>query len=136
MIRQVTGKALLDDLQGKKQEAAQLSLHESLKLTLSPLLPPLKNIQQGLDTMLQSVISLHAMPMANSMTTEQAIFRCVFVEEGDDPVTARVDVLDERQKGPVFICTFPGVWRMTRDENQEIWVPIKRATAELRNAFD
>ena len=69
------------------------------------------------------------------MTAEQALFRCVFVEYGDDPIASRVNVPDEMQKGNVLLCTFPGFWKIVKEDKQDVWVPIKKATAELESAF-
>jgi hypothetical protein len=133
MIRQALGKAALRGI-SESQEKAKSQFTQNLERVLSLLLPPSPRIDELLHTMVTSIVDI-AIPLANSMTEEQSIFRCEWVQCGDDPVEHVVDVVDETQSGKVYLCTFPGFWRVIRDDERVRWVPVRKATAELQNAF-
>jgi hypothetical protein len=76
-----------------------------------------------------------AVTMQQEMTAEQGLFWCKWVENGSDPITERVKVVDQSQKGKVALCTFPGFWKRVQQEQCEKWIPIAFPRAELESVF-
>ena len=83
-------------------------------------------------------VTNEAVALADEMTEEQAMFRFTFVDPGTEPSLNLMHVADDRQKGQVALCTFPGFWRVTKetDEGEQLWLPLVKPCVELQNAFE
>ena len=130
MVRQAVGKAELHQVQRRTQESAKLKLVARIEETIKPLLPQPIDIQP----MLSKIVGL-AINLANEITEEQAMVRCIMIEAGRPPSESKVQIVEEGQSGNVFMCTFPMFGKVIRDEGEEKLVPIFKGYVELDSAF-
>lgn len=131
-IRQAIGQAVMDRLVNSRDvKNCKAEFINSLSRILALLLPsPL-----GIQAMVVKIADI-AVKVANDMTAEQAIYRSIFVSHGSDPKLQAVNVVDSKQRGPVYLCTFPAFWRAIKKDDAVMWTPLVKASAELQSAFE
>jgi hypothetical protein len=77
-----------------------------------------------------------ALEIANATSLENALYQFYLAERGapsDDDT--RIEIADEEQTGSVLLCTFPGLRRLRKDDEDMSYVYILKAKVELESAF-
>ena len=133
MVRQSIGRGTLG---GEREQAGSRReiLIENLCAMLGLLFPA--SSQEKLQAFVNRVVD-KSISLRNTMTEEQAIYRCFFPNNGDpfDRSIAQT-ASGEQSTGGVLICVFPGLRRLTvSEDHKKEFVSVVKAVVKLEGEF-
>ena len=77
-----------------------------------------------------------AIYLKNAMSEEQALYHCLWNDYGEEYKENCVEVTNEDEMGRILLCTFPGLTRTIKKDNQVSEVLVVKARAMLESAFE
>jgi hypothetical protein len=131
MVHQAIGRGILRFTQDRVEQH-RLELVRKLGEILRLLLP--KTSDTALDSAAQKIVD-KAVELKKAMTEEQALYRCFWIGCGFDFKDEFIEVAEEDGAGRVLICTFPGLARIIKKDNQSSEIIVVKAGAILESAI-
>jgi hypothetical protein len=129
-VRQFLGKAAVRYVEQSNQEGQEIFIALLVKILIILFPKASENdIIRGV-----SKFVAKGSKLKNSMTEEQAVYRCYWVHGGEQYDEECVDIEGE-ETGPISICTFPGLERMIKTENFDSVARAVKASALSESAF-
>jgi hypothetical protein len=77
-----------------------------------------------------------AIYLKKAMTEEQALYRCFWIDYGEEYNDNTTEVTNEDETGRVLLCTFPALARTIKQGNVVSNVLVVKARAMLESAFE
>ena len=77
-----------------------------------------------------------AIYLKNAMSEEQALYHCFWINYGEEHNENCTEVANEDETGRVLLCTFPGLARTIKKDNEVSDVLVVKARAMLESAFE
>ena len=77
-----------------------------------------------------------AIYLKTAMSEEQALYHCFWIDYGEEYKENFTEVANEDETGRVLLCTFPGLARTIKKDNEVSEVLIVKARAMLESAFE
>jgi hypothetical protein len=132
MVRQSLGKATLN-AEKDSVEARKTAYIVQIINLLQLLLPATSN--EKLETFVIKIIH-KSIALRDAMTEEQAVYRSFVLDRGDPLDESIAQVADgEELTGNVLMCTFPGLRRLTVQNQRKEFVSVVKATVKLEGVF-
>jgi len=129
VIRQALGKGVFAQYNPHQVET-KATLITVFEETLQLLLPTPQDIRPNLEKLIDGAVDL-----ANSMTTEQSLFKCKLVGAATEFNSKHMYVPDEKQKGLVYMCTFPRFSKVMMSDGKLTSQKLVDASVELESVF-
>ena len=130
MVRQALGQGVLEQFKSTQNEIHE-DLINALENTLKLLLPKPQDIRPKLVKIVDGAIEL-----ANEMTCEQALFKCKMFSSASAFIDKFMYVPDDKQKGRVYMCTFPLFTKRVCHDGRLSWSGrLQPASVELESVF-
>jgi len=130
MIRQSIGQGAAGYVQQHLTDYER-NVYTNLAHVLRQLLP--KSSEDDLQKAVTKFVT-KAIALKTALTEEQAMYRCYWATGGDrfDPESVEIS---DGEKGPVCLCTFPGLARMIQRNMGKSVVYTFKASAVLRDVL-
>lgn len=130
-MRQALGLGAVRYIEQNVQQSQSRIIDEFSKL-LKLLLPKVSadNIERIATKAVNKAVTLK-----HALTVEQAVYQCYWMPCGSPFNPESLDI-EAGEGGFVYLCTFPGLARMVKDEgtNSESTLYVVKASAVLKNA--
>ena len=132
MVHQATGRGAVQF----SQESAAIRRTEIMVEfgnLLVRLLP--RSTQETISETVLKIVD-KAIYLKKAMSEEQALYRCFWIDYGEEYNENCTEVTNEDETGRVLLCTFPGLARTIKKDNQVSDVLVVKARAMLESAFE
>ena len=127
-VRQAIGRAIVN-VPAKDKAYFHSHTVDTLVILLQQLLPNIgvEKIRGFATKLMDKSVSLRA-----AMTEEQAIYRCYFVDSGQEFKNDWMEIASGETPGKmVTMCTFPGLRRLTTKNGGKEFITVVKATTKL-----
>lgn len=108
-----------------------MKLIHQLDNVLTLLLPIPGNINSLVTKIIEEAITL-----ANDLTREKAIYKSYIADGGSQPEPLKMDYFSDGQSGNVFLCTYPGFFKLVHNGNKVTAQPLVKASVELESVVN
>lgn len=129
MIRQATGRGILEQVKGRHVEMKKM-VTEDLEKLLKIFFPIRQDLGRKIEKFVDSAVEL-----ANTMAEEKALFFCTMIDAGSVIENTSMQVSDDSQNKRVYMCTFPLFAIRVMEDGRETLVYLTKADVETENLF-
>jgi hypothetical protein len=131
-MRQALGLGALRYIKQNVQQHSQPGIIDEFSNLLELLLPKISpdNIRRIATKAVNKAVTLK-----HALTVEQAVYHCYWIPGGSRFDPESIDI-EAGERGFIYLCTFPGLARMIKDEgsNSQSTLYVVKASAILQSA--
>jgi hypothetical protein len=128
MVHQSLGLGAMSYVQQHRPDAERI-LGAKMGDVLQLFLPKTSEqaLQKGITKMVKKAIELKSY-----MLEEQALYDCYWIKGGQTFDSTKMDLVGMEGKGPLALCTFPGMARIVLGQDRRIIVHVVKASVLIQ----